>query len=116
MDFDTDVLIVIAGVFGAAHQVGRHLRLVVQPEHLFDLDPTHGHGLDRQAKSVARRGQCHLGETRCGHHGLAVHLVIRQPRDEPRSDVRLPHMITAGRHLNVRAQQRMGTDRLPVSG
>ena len=87
-----------------------------QAKHLFNLDPVHGHGLDRQAKGFASGRQRHLGETCRGHDRLAMHLVIRQPGDELGSDIRLPHMIAAGRHFNVQPQQRMSTGRLPVSG
>ncbi len=78
--------------------------------------PVHGHGLDRQAKGFAGGRQRHLDETCRGHDGLAVHLVIGQPGNEFGADIRLPHMIAAGRHFNVHPQQRMSTGRLPVSG
>ena len=53
----------------ASDQLRRHLGPAVQAKHLFDLDPVHGHGLDRQAKGFASGRQRHLGETCRGHDG-----------------------------------------------
>ena len=101
MDLDTNV---VHRAFCASDQLRRHLGPAFQAKHLFDLDPVHGHGLDRQAKGFASGRQRHLGETCRGHDRLAMHLVIRQPGDELGSDIRLPHMIAAGRHFNVHPQ------------
>ncbi len=42
-----------------------------------------------------------------GHHGLPMHLVIGQPRHHLGSDICLPHMVAARRHLNVHPKQRV---------
>ena len=50
MDLDTTV---VHRAFCASDQLRRHLGPAFQAKHLFNLDPVHGHGLDRQAKGFA---------------------------------------------------------------
>ena len=56
-----------------------------------DLEPIDRDGLHRKTKRFATGSQHHLGECCCGHDGLAVNLVILQPRYELGSHVSLPH-------------------------
>ena len=69
--------------------------------------------MDRQAKGFAAGRQRDLGETSARHDGLAVNLVIVQPRVQLGADVGLPYMRTARRQFDMHAQQRVGTGELP---
>ena len=88
----------------ALSKLRRDSRLAIQSERLLDLELVDLHGLNRQAKSFAAGSQRHLGKTRRGHHGLPMHLVIGQPRHHLGSDICLPHMVAARRHLDVQPQ------------
>ena len=98
MDLDANAVV------RAANELRRHRGPTVQWKHLLHLQPIDRDGLHGKTKRFATGGQHHLGESCCGHDGLAVHLVVFQPRYDLGSDVSLPHVVPAGRHLDVHAQ------------
>ena len=91
----------------ALSKLRRDSRLAIQGKRLFDLELVDLYGVNRQAKSFAAGSQRHLGKTRRRHNGLPMHLVIGQPRHHLGSDICLPHMVAARRHLNVHPKQRV---------
>ena len=93
-----------------ANELRRHLGPTVQGKHLLHLQPIDRHGLHRKTKRFATGGQHHLGETCCGHDGLAVHLVVCQPRYDLGSDVS-PATHGPGRKASRRAPPARGEHR-----
>ena len=89
----------------ALRKLCRDSRLAIQSKRLLDLELVDLHGLSRQAKRFAAGGQRHLGKTRRRHDALPLHLVIGQPRHHLGSDICLPHMVAARRHLDVHPKQ-----------
>ena len=106
IDFDAGLVV------GAAGQLGRHLGVAVEGEHLLDLELVDGQGIDRQVEGFACCGQGDFGEPGGRHDGLPEHLVVGQPGAHVGADVGLPHMILARGDFDVHAEQRVRVDRV----
>ena len=69
-------------------------------------------GVSGYAERFGSRRQSDLGKPRRRHDGLAEHFVVSQPGAYVGSDIGLPDMVSAGRHLDVRAEERVGSGQL----
>ena len=85
---------------GALRKLCRDAGLSVQDQRPLDLQCCD----DGCAEGLAGCGQRHLGEAGRRDDGPALNRVIGQPWQRLDTDVGLPHMLMAGRHLDVRAE------------
>ena len=95
-----------------ANQLRRELGVAVEGKHLLHLELVDHNGVSGYAERFGSCRQSDLGKPRRRHDGLAEHFVVSQPGAYVGSDIGLPDMVSAGRHLDVRAEQRVGSGQL----
>ncbi|VAZ92341.1 hypothetical protein LAUMK35_01951 [Mycobacterium pseudokansasii] len=98
IDFDPNPAVSVA------NQLGGQLGVVVEGQHLLDLELVDADRVGGYAQRIGTRSQRDLGERRGRHDRLAENLVIGQPGGYVGSDIGPPHVVSAAGHLDVGAE------------